>query len=119
MRGHEVLIGLRMRGFAPVQVFVSDGGDTLKAWRDWHQWTTHPHVEIDPKDRPRRLDLRFAAGLIVHLDAANSQRLDELSDALISAGARRVIGATYRPGRLGPEADRFIVKDHPEATWQN
>jgi hypothetical protein len=96
MRGHQPLIERRLAGWRTDAVFVADvGHDKAGCWRDWPSWAMHAHVELEAKDRVRRLDLRFAAGLTVHLDAEDSQRMRELSDAFLAAGAVRVVGAVH------------------------
>lgn len=93
MRGHQPLIERRLRGWKTDAVFVADVGlDALGCWRNWLRWATHAHVELEPSDRMRRMDARFAYGLTVHLDAADAQRLQGLADVFMQAGAERVVG---------------------------
>lgn len=73
MIGHQALINLRDAGYRPQAVFVT----VCEPW--WCSVFSHPEmsmslggfptVEISPHEVPGRLDLRFLAGLDVHLHA--------------------------------------------------
>lgn len=98
MRGHEPIIAKRLRGWVPSCVWIDDGCDGLRLWRDWptlREFSDQPHVEVEPKDRPKRLDLRFAAGLQVWLHGSDAGRVQALTEALVSVGAKRVLWSLF------------------------
>lgn len=94
MRGHQPLIDLRLRGWQPSAVYVADAGlDGIGCWRDWPRLATDPHVELSTTDKPKRIDVRWAYGLTVHLDTLDAGRMRDLAAAFLAAGAARVFAA--------------------------
>lgn len=93
MRGHEALIALRRDKKRPQGVWISHNRspDCLV----WHLSATtlpYPEIEILPSENPAALDLRFVVGLTVHVNGCNDyEKAKRLHDALVAAGARRVI----------------------------
>lgn len=93
MRGHEALITLRREKKRPQGVWISHrrSPDAMV----WHLSATtlpYPEIEILPSENPAALDLRFVVGLTVHVNGCNDyEKAKRLHDALVAAGARRVI----------------------------
>lgn len=84
MRGHEAVIALRLKGYAPDDVHIdfdvrlpSDG--------------THAHVLIEPSDAISLLDLRFLVGLTVFVHGDDQARTENTVTACVQARAARVI----------------------------
>lgn len=117
MRGHEALIALRLRGKAlPVSIGTDDGGNYLTArWRDMGMGTAF--VSIAPEDRLSSLDLRFVVGLEVWIDGRERRRVNEVFDAVVAAGASRVLGATMA-SRPNGESEVAAMRDSKGVlTW--
>jgi hypothetical protein len=98
MRGHELLLNLRLKGFKPALVELTvDRPMPAWYWREWHTETPHIPVQarilIDPSDTVELLDLRFVVGLSVKVDGDDQARVDRTFDAAVRAGATRVISA--------------------------
>jgi hypothetical protein len=95
MRGHEALIEMRLGGVAPKAVFFdADGGWPAWWFREWPKYTPeYAHLQLDPNDNLQRLDLRCVVGLLVHV-LGSGERQKRLRDAVIRAGASRVICVT-------------------------
>lgn len=96
MRGHEPLLDMRREGFAPTcGVYV----DTSPANPFWAcDWVKHDlplaFVDIAPEDNVAALDLRFAVGLYVTVAGEVLERVQEVAQALIDAGAATVHAMT-------------------------
>jgi hypothetical protein len=93
MRGHEALIALRREKKRPQGVWIVHGRsfDCL-AWDKSVDTIPYPEIEILPTESPESLDLRFVVGLTVHVSGSpNYHKAKRLHDALVSAGAARVI----------------------------
>lgn len=101
MRGHEALVAMRRRGVRPAMADISDGLDKLCAWRDWPDWDGTAHIEIQPADSIPLLDLRCLVGLFVFVWGLDAERVHQLHDACMAAGARAVMGAVYERNSCG------------------
>lgn len=93
MRGHEALLTLRREKKRPQGVWFSHrrSPDCMK----WHlaaDTLPYPEIEILPTEAPESLDLRFVIGLTCHVSGSpNYQKAKALHDALLAAGAARVL----------------------------
>lgn len=105
MRGHEPLIEMRKTGFVPDMVFIDIDTDALESWRDWPEANNqNAHILIEPTDR--RFDFRCFVGLRCYVSGdVNKARVHAVRDALIEAGAERVIASTFE--KLGK--DEFVA----------
>lgn len=96
MKHADDVVALRMRGFAPLAVHVTDD-----AWPRWSRDALleggSVAVQIEAKDRPQTADLRFAVGLPVLLAMQEPNRLGRFARAFIKAGAARVAAADMSP----------------------
>lgn len=111
MRGHEKLVEMRVAGSVPEWVFVDTEYDKTHQYADWHRVdNTTAVVLVEPSDR--RLDFRFVVGMKCFVQGENMNRVHEIRDACISAGAKRVIAAVMR--RLG--RDEFVAFQTIEQT---
>lgn len=104
MRGHEALIEMRGHGFVPNTVFIDIDHDAMQSWRDWPaQNSQNAHVLIEPADK--RFDFRCFRGLRCYVSGGTDKdRVHAVRDALIDAGAARVIASTFE--RIG--RDEFV-----------
>lgn len=105
MRGHEPLIEMRKTGFVPDMVFLDVDVDAMESWRDWPANNNRNcHILIEPTDK--RFDFRCFAGLRCYVSGhTDAKRVQAIRDALIDAGASRVIATTFEQvGR-----DEFIA----------
>jgi hypothetical protein len=98
MRGHDLLIKLRLKGFRPALVELTvDRPMPAWYWREWHTEVPHVPVQarilIDQNDSPELLDLRFVVGMSVKVEGDNPARVARAYDAALKAGAKRVISA--------------------------
>jgi hypothetical protein len=66
----------------------SPGGWTIPAYPGA---PIHADINVDPAESIGRLDLRCIVGLTIHLNGSNAERVAELRDACLEAGAERVI----------------------------
>lgn len=84
MTGHEQLLAMRRKGYAPAGVWVSDTGAPLcwKAARDWHEEPSWPEIVLREDDMPEAMDFRCLVGLCVH---ARSDRSEERAARLFEA----------------------------------
>lgn len=97
MRGQDAIIAMRQRGKKPALVFL----DLLRdhqpdpMWRDWPG--VQPAIAtvwVQDSDAPARLDLRFLLGLNTVITGRDAERVQQLEQAAIEAGAARVIAVT-------------------------
>lgn len=110
MRGHEALIAMRCRGKAPEVVFLATYTDRLRQWSDWHQLSPHmASLELEPIDRPSRMDLRCLVALTVVISGTNADRVSETAQACRDAGAGRVIAVTTQPQGEGEFRQSEVV----------
>jgi hypothetical protein len=92
MIGHQPLIAMRRAGFVPRSVCINTRQAATA--RDWHRWTPEQaDIYLAPDEPLHRLDLRFVVGLNVDFIVDNDELAERLFDALVKAGAKRVIGA--------------------------
>ena len=102
MIGDIALIRMRLAHKRPEAVWVWVGIDRLKSAASWHKFSdlwAHPHINIEPSDKIKELDLRFLVGLDVHLDGNDStDRVLAAHLACLMAGAKAVF--TYHNGEL-------------------
>jgi hypothetical protein len=85
MRGHELLIEMRLRGLKPELVFLVDAPVDNK----WREPTDTPEVSVFT-DVPERADLRFLVGLRVSISASTESRAKAFFEAAKAAGAEIV-----------------------------
>jgi len=93
MRGHQALITLRREKKRPQGVWISHSpSPDCLAWHLTADTLPYPEIEILPTESPATLDLRFVVGLTVHVSGCKDYKKGKkLHDALVAAGARRVI----------------------------
>lgn len=96
MRGHQPLIELRRCGMRPDLVSIATDPSPWRDWADWWEWTDVPQLEVPATDSIRLLDLRFLVGLNVMIAGLNGDRVRQLFDACINAGAARVLAFEQR-----------------------
>ena len=74
MTGHENILVMRRKGYAPAAVWVTDTDAPLAVAcaKDWHRKTNAytqqfcPQVVLSAGDTPEAMDFRFLVGLQVH-----------------------------------------------------
>ena len=93
MRGHQALIDLRRDKKRPQGVWISHSASPdCMVWHLAADTLPYPEIEILPTESPEALDLRFVVGLTVHVNGCgNYEKGKRLHDALVAAGAKRVI----------------------------
>jgi hypothetical protein len=90
MKGHRQIVEMRQQGMTPPAVFVFDANPGPV---EWELPRYLPAVYVG-KDSPALADMRFAAGLRVHLKADDSARAEGWVDRLLQDGAAHVIQST-------------------------
>ena len=103
MRGHEPILAMRREGAAPASIWLHDMAGYTPDTAGRMAWPLHSaraDVEVLHTDSPRRLDLRFCVGLVVHVNSDSSTRLQGLIDTAVACGAQRVIGSRINLGRV-------------------
>ena len=114
MKGHEQVIALRRRGRMPPTVTLwADGSGTLA--RGWDRYGCHAQVDIEPADKPERLDLRFVVGVpLVWVRGDDAERVRRVAAAAVAAKAVRVIGVAYdERGKVAAMTDTDEVMTWP------
>lgn len=109
MRGHEAILSMRRSGVTPASVWIDDTGKPTSGSdprTGWQRDTAHAQVDVDPTDNPRRLDLRFAAGLTVHLHTDSEARLMAFEESAKSCGVGRMLGNLF----AGSGLQRRVVR---------
>ena len=73
MRGHKPLIEMRRSGFVPASLWVIDDDwfpwDFDRLWPDRVKGLNHACILIERGDTPEALDLRYAVGMRVLVEA--------------------------------------------------
>lgn len=127
MRGHEAILSMRRCGVTPASVWIDDTGGPVTSMSHpatgWQVDTAHAQVEVLPTDNPRRLDLRFAAGLVVHLHTDCANRLQAFEETAQACGVGRLLGNLFagqgwqrRVVRMTDTAGAFVwEEDHGQA----
>lgn len=95
MRGHEFVLQMRRAGVIPAACWLDDTGCRTCLPERWPEGTAHAQVEIEPTENPRRLDLRFAAGMTLWVSSRSSERLHQIAEQAELCGVDRVLGAIY------------------------
>lgn len=125
MRGHEHIVELRRRGVVPIGGVIVDASplDASQQATDWgREWgkagMSMAFVDIEPSETIDRLDLRFAIGLEVQVSGDDANRVREVAQAFVKAGARRVIAGAG--GMVGEEwkSTVFMVGNREVMQWQ-
>ncbi len=96
MQGHEPIIAMRLQGKKPALVYLDMLRDysPMKAWADWPGVSPAiPTVWVQDSDTPSRLDLRFLVGLTAVITGTDGERIRQLTQAALDAGAARVVAA--------------------------
>lgn len=111
MRGHVPVIAMRQAGAVPRSVWFAFDGD---GWRWWPESIARDggvaaEVLVEPDDSPARLDLRFAVGLLCHVQGADERRVRQLHDALVEAGAARVVSTVMAVDERGVERTTAVL----------
>lgn len=110
MRGHEPIIAMRRRGRRPGMVWLScDGYNPGFSAMARIGLPMLNHVELQPVDRPHRLDLRFITGVLVEVSGSDERRVAAVARACADAGARQVIAAW---ATLAPRGEEFVATTH-------
>jgi hypothetical protein len=121
MFGHDQVIAVRMAGGAPKTVNLS-----LYPINRWVvQQPPCPSVcmfiEVDDKDRPERLDLRFLVGLVAQVQGYEENRVERLLGACMRHGASRGLATLFKrpkvPGYSREEVLKMVDTDGV-LTWQ-
>lgn len=102
VRGHDRIIEARRQGRAPAVGVMFDLTDTLP-WFDWLETKAPgmPVVWIEPFDKPRSLDLRFAIGLRCVVVSEAGRDWTELAESLVAAKAAEVVVTRKVDGETG------------------
>jgi len=102
MNGHEALRAMRHNHRTPRCVWITDGDDTRA--KDWHEEPNHVDqqrhavITLAAGDIPEAMDLRCCVGLEVHVAGDRGEsRARRIHNALVDAGAKRVITSIYAP----------------------
>lgn len=90
MTGHENILVMRRKGYAPAGVWVTDTDSAMckQVAKDWHRETNpytgqfFPQVVLSAMDTPEAMDFRFLVGLQVH---ARSDRSEDRNARLFEA----------------------------------
>lgn len=100
MRGHEVIIATRLRGWKPAKWVVVDVGRDA-AWQAWllrgsgleiaPGLPSTTYVCLSPSESTRLADWAWAIGLKVQVDGDDEARVMAACEGLRSAGAKRVV----------------------------
>jgi phospholipase/lecithinase/hemolysin len=109
---------MRMRGLVPAAVSVSCDPLQTDVWRHWPAYTDTPQIEIQAGDNPAHADLRWVVHLpLVWLSGADAARVQAVMEALLAAGAQRVVAMVFADRRRGPTM--VSMRDSAEVmTWQ-
>lgn len=100
MTGIEELRAIRRKGYRPEMVFVRDSDSQLakQCAKDWHEepncisGQAYADIHLEASDNPQACDWRCLVGLLVLIDGTRGKtRLDRLADAILGAGASKVI----------------------------
>ena len=95
MRGQEKLIEMRKAGSVPKWVWIDTEPDAVECWREWAELDpTHACIQIEIGDK--RPDLRCVVGLNCYVQGNSRERVFELRDDCIKAGAARVIASVMQ-----------------------
>lgn len=122
MRGHEAILSMRRCGVTPASVWIDDTGGPFTGMSHpgtgWQVDTAQAQVEVLPTDNPRRLDLRFAAGLTVHLHTDRAERLQAFEETAQACGVGRFLGNLFagsghnrRVVRMTDTAGAFVFEE--------
>ncbi len=96
MRGHEELIAMRLRGYAPRMVWIDAELNRLPMADDWHNESpAAAHLQLAPTENPATVDFRCVVGLDVWISGDDAKRVRGIRDACIAAQARRVVASTH------------------------
>jgi hypothetical protein len=117
MRGHQALIDMRMRGYAPVgHVTIDVDGPTVLA-KPWPCFMAdYPLICDEKSDSPTRCDLRFLVGLEVNVTGCDESKVRGFYAAAVKAKAARVMAILHdqRTSKV-----LSIEDSKGELTWQN
>lgn len=106
MTGQNQIIAARKQGYKPAAVFVMAGLEPCVSTRfdepeNALRFGLYPTVYIPVAELASRLDLRFLAGLRVHVHAdAFTDEVLRLVDAIHSAGAAYLIAGSLQDGEI-------------------
>lgn len=109
MRGHQAVLSMRRCGVTPASVWITDTGGLTSSSHPGTGWqvdSNNAQVECEPTDNPRRLDLRFAAGLTVHLHTDSAERLQSFEETAQACGVGRLLGNLF----VGSGLHRRVVR---------
>ena len=117
MIGHQPIIEARRAGFCWPFVYVDatphPGDIGISTW--WHRYEGFgPHVDIEVKDDPMLLDMRWIVGLTAIVHAEDRDRLDSVVAAIERHKAKRVIAYLHDPVTLKTIGVSDTQGDH---TW--
>ena len=121
MRGHQAILSMRRCGVTPASVWIDDTGTPTSGSNPhtgWQRDTAHAQVDVEPTDNPRRLDLRFAAGLVVHVHTDSASRLAGFEETAKACGVGRLLGNLFageghqrRVVRMTDTAGEFVFEE--------
>lgn len=117
MRGHQALIDMRMRGYAPVgHVTIDVDGPTVLA-KTWPNFMAdYPQICVEKSDSPTRCDLRFLVGLNVNVTGCDEPKVRAFTAAAMRAKAARVMAIVHEQRN----SKVLSIEDSKgELTWQN
>ena len=103
MIGHQPLVKMRRAGYVPASLWVIDDDwfpwDFDRLWPDRLKGLNHACIRIERSDTPETLDLRFAVGMRVLVEALRGDdRARRLHDAF--ACAKPSILVTWSPAEM-------------------
>lgn len=116
MTGHDLIISLRRRGYAPACIHIDD-------WQH-HATEDGDTVCLSPADVPEQQDWRFVVGLPVIVAGEDAGRVARIA-AACAKYAKRVVASTHAVDRTRldwqgrPAVSLISIQDTAGAfTWQ-
>jgi hypothetical protein len=92
MKGADAVFSMRRAGKRPNGVWITQTPSPYcLMWQKYDDLQAYPEIEILPNENPENLDLRFVVGLTAHVCGKEYFTVEKLHNALLKAGAKRVI----------------------------
>ena len=92
MKGAYAVFTMRRAGKRPSGVWITQTASPhCLMWQDCADLQAYPEIEILSNENPESLDLRFVVGLTAHVASKDYFTGEKLHNALLKAGAKRVI----------------------------
>jgi hypothetical protein len=92
MKGADAVFAMRRAGKRPNGVWITQTESPYcLMWQKYDDLQAYPEIEILSNENPESLDLRFVVGLTAHVCGKDYFTVEKLHNALLKAGAKRVI----------------------------